>query len=104
MASAALGPTPRWVMLLGAALLLLLPVASAQEPPGMGKAREPKEPGGPGGGRLGRIQGGAQPAGFASSALTPSLGAAGAAATTGVTSCPKARRAGPVGTNALAPA
>uniref|UniRef100_A0A8C8UAH7 Pituitary tumor-transforming 1 interacting protein n=1 Tax=Peromyscus maniculatus bairdii TaxID=230844 RepID=A0A8C8UAH7_PERMB len=35
MASAALGLTPRWVMLLGAALLLLLPVASAQEPTGV---------------------------------------------------------------------
>lgn len=39
MASAALGLTPRWLMLLGAALLLLLPMASAQEPPAMGKAR-----------------------------------------------------------------
>ncbi|CAH6789864.1 Pttg1ip [Phodopus roborovskii] len=36
MASAALGLTPRWVMLFGAALLLLLSVASAQEPSGMG--------------------------------------------------------------------
>ncbi|GAB1295270.1 Pituitary tumor-transforming gene 1 protein-interacting protein [Apodemus speciosus] len=36
MASAILGLTPRWVMLLGAVLLLLLPGASAQEPPRMG--------------------------------------------------------------------
>lgn len=78
MASAALGLTPRWVMLLGAALLLLLSVASAQEPSGVGKARGvPREPGGRAGGQLGRIQGGTQPWGFASSVLTPSLGAAG---------------------------
>lgn len=61
MASAVLGLTPRWVMFLGAVLLLLLPGASAQEPPGVGKARGPRSGGG---GRVGRIQGGAQPRGL----------------------------------------
>lgn len=73
MAPANLGLTPHWVMLLGAVLLLLLPGASTQDPPRVGKARGPRGRGG--GGRPGRIQGGAQPAGLASSALTPSLGA-----------------------------
>lgn len=40
MASAGLGLTPRWVMLLGAVLLLLLPMASAEETPGVSKSGE----------------------------------------------------------------
>lgn len=94
MASAALGLTPRWLMLLSAALLLLLlPAASAQEPSAMSKAwGVSREPGGRRGGRLGRLQGGAQPAGFESTALTPSLRAAGASPAAGVTSFPKARK------------
>lgn len=64
MASALLGLTPRWVMLLGAVLLWLLTGASAQEPPGIGKAHGPRGREGGGGGRLGRIQGGVQPRGL----------------------------------------
>lgn len=101
MASAILGLTPRWVMLLGAVLLLLLPGASAEEPPGMGKARGPRDGGA---GRLGRIQGGVQPAGLASSVLTPSLGAGHSSHCWELTSCPEARKTGPVGTDASVPA
>lgn len=103
MASAVLGLTLRWVMFLSAVLLLLLPGASAQEPPGVGKARGPRSGGG---GRVGRIQGGAQPspAGLASSALTPSLGAWYGSHCWESTSCPEARKTSPVGTIASAPA
>lgn len=98
MAPAILGLTPRWVMFLGAVLLLLLPGASAQEPPGMGKARGPRGRGG--GGLLGPIQGGAQPAGLASSALTPSLGSGHRSHCWELTSCPEALKTSLVGTYA----
>lgn len=109
MASAALGLTPRWLMLLSAALLLLLllllPSTSAQQPSAISKARGvSREPGGRGGGRLGRLQGGAQPAGFESWRSRPPSELRARQPSLELRRALRHGKTGPVGTEASAPA